>query len=139
MSPSAVSDLNQNLYERIEQWRHRPIEGEYAHVALGGIWLKRFWGGEVKNVAVLLAIGVDQEGYLQVLGVCEGTKEDAESWKNFLRHLKERGIKGVQLVTSDKCLGLVDSLAEFYPEAAWQRCMVHWYRNVASSRFRQRR
>jgi transposase-like protein len=133
VSPSAVSDLNQKLYERIEQWRNRPIEGEYAYVALDGIWLKRSWGGEVKNVAVLVAIGVDQEGYRQVLGVCEGTKEDAESWKSFLRHLKERGLKGVQLVTSDKCLGLVDSLAEFYPAAGWQRCMVHWYRNVASS------
>lgn len=119
VSPSAVSDLNQKLYERIEQWRNRPIEGEYAYVALDGIWLKRSWGGEVKNVAVLVAIGVDQEGYRQVLGVCEGTKEDAESWKNFLRHLKERGLKGVQLVTSDKCLGLVESLAEFYPEADW--------------------
>ncbi|QDS99111.1 IS256 family transposase [Adhaeretor mobilis] len=133
VSPSAVSDLNQKLYERIEQWRNRPIEGEYAYIALDGIWLKRSWGGEVKNVAVLVAIGVDQKGYRQVLGVCEGTKEDIESWKSFLRHLKERGLKGVQLVTSDKCLGLVDSLAEFYPESAWQRCMVHWYRNVASS------
>ena len=50
-----------------------------------------------------------------------------------MRHLKERGLKGVQLVTSDKCLGLVEVLAEFYPESAWQRCMVHWYRNVGSS------
>jgi len=87
----------------------------------------------VKNVAVLVAIGVDQDGYRQVLGVCEGTKEDKESWRSFLRHLKERGLKGVQLVTSDKCLGLVEVLGEFYPEAAWQRCMVHWYRNVGSS------
>lgn len=132
VSPSAVSDLNQKLYERIEQWRNRPIEGEYAYVALDGIWLKRSWGGEVKNVAVLVAIGVDQEGYRHVLGVCEATKEDAESWRSFLRHLKERGLKGVGLVTSDKCLGLVECLAEFYPEAAWQRCMVHWYRNVGS-------
>lgn len=133
VSPSAVSDLNQQLYERIEQWRNQPIEGSFAYVAMDGIWLKRSWGGEVKNVAVLVAIGVDSEGYRQVLGVCEGTKEDKESWRAFLRHLKERGLNGVQLVTSDKCLGLVEVLAEFYPEAAWQRCMVHWYRNVGSS------
>lgn len=81
---------------------------------------------------MLVAIGVDQDGYRQVLGVCEGTKEDKESWRAFLRHLKERGLKGVQLVTSDKCLGLVEVLGEFYTEAAWQRCMVHWYRNVGS-------
>jgi putative transposase len=132
VSPSAVSDLNQQLYERIEAWRNQPITGRFAYVALDGVWLKRSWGGEVKNVAVLVAIGVDQEGYRQVLGVCEGAKEDLESWRNFLRHLKERGLTGVRLVTSDKCLGLVEALGEFYPEADWQRCMVHWYRNVGS-------
>ena len=98
----------------------------------GGIWLKRSWGGEVKNVAVLVAVGVDGDGYRQILGICEGLKEDAESWRKFLRHLKERGLKGVKLVTSDKCLGLVEVLPEFYPEADWQRCVVHWYRNVSS-------
>ena len=133
VSPSAVSELNQKLYERIEAWRNQPIEGPFAYVALDGVWLKRSWGGEVKNVAVLVAIGVDAEGYRQVLGVAEGAKEDAESWRNFLRHLKERGLKGVRLVTSDKCLGLVEALGEFYPEADWQRCTVHWYRNVLSS------
>jgi putative transposase len=133
VSPSAVSELNQQLYERIEAWRNQPITGRFAYVYLDGIWLKRSWGGEVKNVAVLVAIGVDQDGYRQVLGVVEGTKEDAESWRNFLRHLKERGLTGVQLVTSDKCLGLVEALGEFYPAASWQRCMVHWYRNVGSA------
>ena len=132
VSPSAVSELNQKLYERIEAWRNQPITGRFAYVALDGVWLKRSWGGEVKNVAVLVAIGVDQDGYRQVLGVCEGAKEDAASWRQFLRHLKERGLSGVRLVTSDKCLGLVEALGEFYPEADWQRCMVHWYRNVGS-------
>ena len=111
----------------------QPIKGIFAYVSLDGIWLKRSWGGEVKNVAVLVAIGIDQDGYRQVLGVCEGAKEDVESWRQFLRRLKERGLKGVRLVTSDKCLGLVEALGEFYPEADWQRCMVHWYRNVGSS------
>jgi transposase-like protein len=133
VSPSTVSQLNQQLYERIEAWRNRPIEGQFAYVSLDGIWLKRNWGGEVKNVAVLVAIGVDQEGFRQVLGVAEGIKEDAASWRHFLRHLKERGLQGVRLVTSDKCLGLVEALGEFYPEADWQRCMVHWQRNVASA------
>lgn len=133
VSPSAVSELNQQLYKRIEAWRQSPIEGTFAYVSLDGIWLKRSWGGEVKNVAVLVATGVDSDGYRQVLGVCEGAKEDTESWRQFLRHLKERGLQEVQLVTSDKCLGLVEALGEFYPEADWQRCMVHWYRNVGSS------
>ena len=130
VSPSTVSELNQKIYVHIDAWRNRPIEGEHPYVYLDGIWLKRAWGGEVENVAVLVAIGVDSDGYREILGVCEGTKEDKESWRNFLRHLKERGLKGVRLIVSDKCLGLVEALGEFFPEAQWQRCVVHWYRNV---------
>jgi putative transposase len=132
VSPSTVSELNQKIYTQIEDWRNRPIEGQHAYVYLDGIWLKRSWGGEVKNVAVLVAIGVREDGYREILGVIEGVKEDTESWRNFLRHLKERGLQSVRLLVSDKCLGLVEALGEFYPEATWQRCMVHWYRNVMS-------
>ena len=132
VSPSTVSELNQKIYAQIEAWRNRPIEGQHAYVYLDGIWLKRSWGGEVKNVAVLVAIGVREDGYREILGVVEGVKEDTASWRNFLRHLKERGLKGVRLLVSDKCLGLVEAWGEFYPEATWQRCMVHWYRNVMS-------
>ena len=133
VSPSAVSELNQKIYGRIEAWRNRPIEGEHPYVYLDGICLKRSWGGEVRNVSVLVAMGVGRDGYRQVLGVCEGTKEDKEGWRNFLRHLKQRGLAGVKLFVSDKCLGLVESLGEFYPEAHWQRCVVHWYRNVLTT------
>jgi putative transposase len=132
VSPSTVSQLNQKIYTQIEAWRNRPIEGEHAYVYLDGIWLKRSWGGEVKNVAVLVAIGVRSDGYRAILGVVEGTKEDTESWRTFLRHLKQRGLERVQLFVSDKALGLIEALGEFYPEAGWQRCMVHWYRNVMS-------
>lgn len=130
VSSSTISELNKKIYGQINEWRNRPIEGEHAYVYLDGIWLKRTWGGEVKNVAVLVAIGVNREGYREVLGVMEGAKEDKVSWMAFLRHLKGRGLRGVRLFVSDKCLGLVESLAEFYPEASWQRCMVHFYRNV---------
>lgn len=130
VSPGTVSNLNKKVYARIEKWIEAPIEGEYSYVFLDGIWLKRCWAGEVKNVSVLVAIGVDQDGYRHVLGVQEGAKEDKESWTGFLRHLKKRGLKGVKLFISDKCLGLVESLADFYPTAKWQRCVVHFYRNV---------
>jgi transposase-like protein len=130
VSPSTVSELNQKIYAEIENWRNQPITGSFAYVYLDGIWLKRSWGGEVKNVSILVAIGVNEEGYREVLGVMEGAKEDKASWEAFLRHLKSRGLEGVQLIVSDKCLGLVESVAEFYPEAKWQRCVVHFYRNV---------
>jgi putative transposase len=130
VSTGTVSKLNQQMYERIEAWRNRPIAGAYPYVYLDGIWLKRSWGGEYGNVSVLVAIGVDAAGYREVLGVAEGMKEDQESWLGFLRHLKARGLAGVKLVVSDKCLGLLEALGACYPQAAWQRCVVHFYRNV---------
>ena len=130
VSPGTISNLNSKIYKTIETWRKKPIEGEHPYVYLDGIALKRSWGGEVKNVSVLVAVGVNQQGYREILGVAEGAKEDKASWSTFLRYLKERGLKGVRLFVSDKCLGLIESLGEFYPKALWQRCVVHFYRNV---------
>ena len=79
--------------------------------------MKKSWGGEVRNVSVLVAIGVNDQGYREVLGVCEGGREDGESRTSFLRHLKERGLGGIRLVTSDKSLGLLETLPHFFPEA----------------------
>ena len=130
VSPGTVSNLNKKVYDRIEEWRSRKLEGDYPYVYLDGICLKRSWGGSVKNVSVLVAVGVNAEGYREIIGAAEGEKEDKAGWLGFLRHLKERGLKGARLVVSDKCLGLVESAAEVYPDADWQRCVVHWYRNI---------
>lgn len=130
VSPGTISNLNAKIYKTIETWRMKPIEGNHPYVYLDGISLKRSWGGEVKNVSVLVAFGVNEEGCREILGVAEGAKEDKASWSAFLRYLKERGLNGVELFISDKCLGLVESLGEFYPKASWQRCVVHFYRNV---------
>jgi len=130
VSPGTVSNLNKKVYDRIEEWRSRPLEGDYPYVYLDGICLKRSWGGAVKNVSVLVAMGVNSAGYREIIGVAEGEKEDKEGWLGFLRHLRERGLKGVRLIVSDKCLGRVESAVEVYPDADWQRCVVHGYRNA---------
>ena len=127
-----VSDLNQKMYERIDRWRNESITGKYPYVYLDGISLKRSWGGEVKNVAVLVAVGVGEDGYRDILGVAEGCKEDKAGWSSFLGYLKKRGLACPNLFISDKCMGLIESLADYYPDAKWQRCTVHWYRNVLS-------
>ena len=132
VSSGTVSKLNQKVYQHIEEWRNRPIEGSYPYVYLDGIVLKRTWGGEVRNVSVLVAVGVGEDGYRRMLGVAEGQKEDKAGWTGFLGHLKQRGLKGIKLIISDACLGLVESVAEHFPEAHWQRCVVHWYRNIFS-------
>ena len=94
--------------------------------------LKRSWAGEVRNVSLLVAIGVNSEGYREILGICEGAKEDKAGWSAFLKHLKERGPTGRPADHLGRLLGLSESAAEFFPEAAWQRCIVHWYRNIFS-------
>lgn len=132
VSAGTVSHLNEKAYAHIERWRNQPIEEAYPYVYLDGIVLKRCWAEEVRNVSILVAIGVNEEGYRRVLGIVEGAKEDKAGWSQFLRHLKERGLKGVELFISDACLGLVESLGEFYPETRWQRCIVHFYRNIFS-------
>jgi transposase-like protein len=124
VSPSTVSDLNKKIYATIEAWRNRPIEGEHPYVYLDGVVLKRTWAGEVRNVSLLVAIAVNADGYREILGICEGAKEDKAGWSGFLKHLKERGLKGVQLVISDACLGLSESIGDFFPDAYWQRCTV---------------
>ena len=132
VSSGPISNLNQKAYEHIETWRCRPLTGEYAYVYMDGVYLKRSWGDEIQNVSVLVAIGVDQDGYREILGAAEGMKEDYESWKTFLLWLKERGLKGVRLFIGDKNLGMLETIGEVFPEAKYQRCIVHFYRNVFS-------
>lgn len=133
VSPGTISNLNKKAYEHIEEWRVRSLTQEYPYVYVDGVFLKRSWGGEVQNVSVLVAIGVGKDGFREIIGACEGMKEDKESWKNFFIHLKERGLTGVRLVIGDKSMGMLQSLEEVYPEAKYQRCTVHFYRNVFSA------
>jgi len=132
VNSGTVSNLNKKIYAKIEEWRHRRIEGEHPYLYLDGIVMKRTWAGEVRNVSLLVASAVNAEGYREILGICEGAKEDKSGWSAFLRHLVDRGLSGVRLIISDACRGLVESIADYLPEARWQRCMVHFYRNVFS-------
>jgi transposase-like protein len=124
VSSGTVSRLNQKIYRHIEAWRNREIVGEFPYVYLDGVILKRSWAGEVRNISVLIAIGVGTDGFRQILGVAEGEKEDLEGWRGFLRHLKDRGLKGVRLIICDACRGLVEAAAEVFPQIGWQRCVV---------------
>ena len=138
VSASTISELNKKAYVHIEEWRNRELKGEYPYVYVDGIYLKRNWGGEFENVSILVAIGVNSDGYREVIGAAEGLKEDKESWTNFLVWLKERGLKGVKMIVGDKCLGMCESVNEVFPEAKYQRCTVHFYRNVFSATPRNR-
>lgn len=132
MPSQALSDKLKKVYEDIDSWRTRPLESEYPYVFMDGVWHKRSWGGHVENVSVLVAIGVDSEGHREVIGVAEGMKEDGDSWEQFVRGMIERGLKGVRLVVGDRCAGLVSTVNSMLPKARYQRCMVHFMRNVLS-------
>lgn len=133
VSPATISELNKKAYVHIENWRNRQLtHSSYAYVYVDGIYLKRNWGGEYENVAILVAIGVNEDGYREVIGAMEGMKEDKASWTEFFKWLKSRGLSGVKLVIGDKCLGMLESIGEVYPDAKYQRCVVHFYRNMFS-------
>ena len=121
MIPSTVSNLNKKIYAKIEASRNRRIEGEHPYLYLDGIFMKRTCAGEVRNVSLLVASAVNSESFLAILGICEGAEVDKSGWSAFLRHLVDRGLKGVRLIISHACRGLMESAAEYLPEARWQR------------------
>ena len=139
VSASTVSNLNEKAFEAVEAWRSRPLERAYPYVYVDGIYLKRSWGGSYENVAVMVAIGVNDDGYREVIGAAEGFTESSECWRDFLSWLRSRGLRGVRMFTGDKAAGMVGSIAEVFPEAAYQRCTVHFYRNVLSKVPKSRR
>ena len=86
VSPVTISELNKKAYVHIEDWRNRPLQGgHYPYVYVDGIYLRRNWGGEFENVAILVAISVNEDGYREVLGAAEGMKEDKASWVSFFQ------------------------------------------------------
>ena len=139
MSAGTVSNLNEKAYRSVEEWRGRPLSGEYPYVFIDGIYLKRSWGGSYENVSILVAIGVNGDGRREIIGCAEGFAESKDSWKEFLLWLKGRGLSGVRMVTGDKCQGMVGALEEVFPQASYQRCTVHFYRNVFSKVPKQKR
>lgn len=115
VSASTISDLNQKAYVHIEEWRNRPLSGNYPYVYVDGIYLKRNWGGEFENVSILVAIGVDEDGYRQVLGVAQGTR-----------------FAGCAAYRGRKSSAMCNAVNQVFPDAKYQRCSVHFFRNVMS-------
>ena len=130
VSAATVSNLNEKAFASVEEWRNRPLERAYPYVCVDGIYLKRSWGGAYENVAVMVAVGVNDDGYREVIGAAEGFTESSECWRDFLSWLRSRGLRGVRMIVGDKAAGMVGSIAEVFPDAAYQRCTVHFYRNV---------
>ena len=130
VSAGTVSNLNDKAFKAADKWRCRPLTCEYPYVNIDGIYLKRSWGGSYENVAVMVAIGMNGDGYREVIGCAEGFKESKEYWRDFLSLLKSRGLRGMRMFTGDKAAGMAGSIAEVFPGAKYQRRTVHFYRST---------
>ena len=139
VSAATVSSLNERALKAVEEWRNRPLERACPYACVDGIYLKRSWGGSYENVAVMVAIGVDDDGHREAMGAAEGLAESSECWREFLSRLRSRGLRGARTFTGDKAAGMVGSIAEVFPGAAHRRCAVHSYRSVLAKVPRARR
>lgn len=131
MSRSQVSRLAKTLDAIVEDFRTRPLDGApYPYLTLDALVVKCREGGRTVNVCVVHAVAVNREGFRESLGLDVVTSEDGAAWLAFLRNLVARGLSGVQLVTSDAHVGLVEAIQATLPGAAWQRCRTHCMRNL---------
>jgi len=127
---SKVSRICKALDETVTVFRERPLTASYPYLWLDALYLKVRQNHRVVSQAVVIAIGVRASGDREVLGFDVGASEDEAFWLQFLRQLKQRGLKGVQLVTSDAHEGLKNALGQVLTGASWQRCRVHFMRNL---------
>jgi putative transposase len=131
LSKSQVSEMAKSLDARVAEFRNRPLDASpYTFVWADALVMKVREGGRVVNVHVLVAVGVNNDGHREVLGVDIASGEDGAGWLAFFRGLVARGLSGVQLVTSDAHAGLVNAIGATLPGASWQHCRTHYSRNL---------
>jgi putative transposase len=127
-----VSRISERLREQQRAWRERPLEKAYPYLYLDATYLKVRWGASVTNLALLAAVGVDEEGFREVLAVEVAGGEKSAAYASLLRGLLDRCLAGVRLVVSDDHEGIKAAVFGELPGVEWQRCVVHFERNVLS-------
>ena len=132
ISKSEVSRLCAELDEMVEAFRNRSLTGRYPYLWLDAKYVKVREGGRVLNMALVVAVGVTDTGEREVLGLDVGLTEDGPFWTEFLRSLVRRGLNGVLLVISDAHEGLREAIRRVLGGSSWQRCRVHFMRNLLS-------
>lgn len=138
ISKSQVSRLCGEIDDKIAGFLDRPLEGEWPYLWLDATYVKVRQDGRIVSVAVIVAVGVNGDGRREVLGMAIGPSEAETFWTDFLRKLARRGLRGVKLVVSDAHEGLKAAVARVL-NASWQRCRVHFMRNVLAHAGKQGR
>ena len=129
VSKSQVSRLCEEIDGKVKAFLDRPIEGDWPYLWVDATYLKVRRGGRIVSVAVIIAVGVNADGRREVLGMEVGSSEAEPIWTEFLRKLTRRGLRGVKLVVSDAHEGIKAAVSKVLC-ATWQRCRVHFARNV---------
>jgi putative transposase len=129
ISKSQVSRLCEEIDGKVKTFLERPLEGDWPYIWIDATYLKVRRGGRIVSVAVIIAVGVNSDGRREVLGMEIGTSEAEPIWTEFLRKLTRRGLRGVKLVVSDAHEGIKAAVTKVLC-ATWQRCRVHFMRNV---------
>jgi len=130
ISASQVSEITRGLDERVEEFRNRELKAEYPFLWIDAVYEKVRSSGRVESVAVMIAYGVDREGQREVLAVEPMWEESEDSWREFMRKLKKRGLRRVCMVISDAHQGIQAAVRKEWIGASWQRCKVHFMRNI---------
>ena len=133
LSKSQVSEMAKELDDMVDDFRTRRLDqGPYHFVSCDALTMKVREGGRVVKTSVLLATGVNADGYRELLGMQVATAESTASWTGFFRDLIARGLSGVFLVTSDAHLGIQAAVGDCLPQASWQRCRTHFAKNLSA-------
>ena len=138
ISKSQVSRLCEEIDDKVKAFLSRPIEGDWPYLWIDATYVKVRQSGRIVSVAVIIAVGVNSDGRREVLGMDIGPSEAETFWTEFLRKLARRGLRGVKLVISDAHEGIKAAVAKAL-HASWQRCRVHFMRNVLAHAGRQGR
>ncbi len=130
-SKSTVSDLCKRLDPLVNAWNNRDLrKTQYPFVLVDALVLKVREDGRVRSRSVMIAIGINTEGYREILGIMIGDSESEASWSEFFSWLKSRNLRGVDLVVSDDHSGLVKAVRTHFQGVTWQRCQTHFMRNI---------
>lgn len=129
-SKSSVSEACKSLDEEVEKFRNRPLEGKFPFLTVDATYFKVRENGRIISKAFMIAYGVNDRGLREILGFDVYSQETKDSWKEFLTDLKQRGLHGVLLITSDAHEGIRDGISKVFPEVPWQRCQFHFSKNI---------
>lgn len=132
-SKQTVSEACRELDDAVAEFRERPLGDDYLFMVVDATYVKAREDHRVRSKALMIALGMTRAGTKEVIGLSVEDAETAEGWRRFFRSLRDRGLRGIRMVTSDSHEGIVSALQEVFPDVPWQRCQAHFSRNVSDA------